>query len=321
MTFVLVSVAPPAPVPVHPRFLDSRSFWLESMDGSVVIPIAGPNHRGPWRLQKSATGLGVEPVIIETGTTPGVPGGYVKSAIPGVREVMLPLHLKTETQAEQFAAREQMFALTDPTFGMTRDGNFRLVCSSSSGTRQLTLHYMSGFEGDESLTMPWFAKLALVAAAVDPYPRDRDSRQASFALPSEDDVFLAEEGDSYPWPRRLTPTTVIGEAMNVEIPSSVPVYVEIEATGPMESFSISSDTGMSIVCPDPIGAGETLRIVTEPRSKSIRLDGEPAAGMIARGSRLAPLRVGTNVLDVTAPGGDEDTRLTLRWRGGYRTLW
>jgi hypothetical protein len=70
-----------------------------------------------------------------------------------------------------------------------------------------------------------------------------------------------------------------------------------------------------------VAAGSTLRIVTSPRRKSVRLNGAPAAGLVARGSVLQPFTIGPNLLSVTAPGATDVTSLRLVWRGMYRSLW
>jgi hypothetical protein len=318
--FILATVQTPPPVEPLPP-LDTRSFWFESMDGQTVIPVGSETHPGPWHLEVGATGLGVAPTVVDAAGTPGAVGSSVRDVFTLTRDLLLPLGLNTRTQAEQWAAVQELRDLTDPTVGMTPDGNFRLVCSSESGTRQLTLAYLSGLEG-EGQELPWRDRTVMSAAAPYPFAEDRAETTREFRLSAGVLPFLDTEGTDNPWgTRQLAPSTVIGEGMDVTMTSAVPVYPTIEITGPVDSVLIESDTGLYINVPGGVDAGDTLRIVTDPRRKSIRLDGALAAGMVARGSRLVPFKAGSNLIDVTAPGATADTRLRLTWRGGYRSLW
>ena len=73
--------------------------------------------------------------------------------------------------------------------------------------------------------------------------------------------------------------------------------------------------------PGAVVAGSVLTIVTDPRAKSIRLDGVPAPGLVARGSRLMPLVKGRNTLSVSAAGATASSRVSVSWRGLYLGLW
>lgn len=318
--FILATVETPPPVePKDP--LDTRKFWFESLDGSTVIPVGSETHQGPWHLEVGAAGLGVAPTVIDAAGTPGAVGSTVRDVFTLTREPVLPLGLNTSTQAEQWAAVQDLRDLTDPSVGMTPDGNFRLVCSSASGTRHVTLAYLAGLEG-EGQELPWRDRFVVSTIAPYPFAEDRAETTREFRLSAGVLPFLDTAGTDNPWgTRQLAPSTVIGEGMNVNMTSAVPVYPTIEVTGPADSVLIESDTGLYINVPGGVNAGETLRIVTDPRRKSIRLDGALAAGLVARGSRLAPFKAGANMVDVTAPGADSNTRLRLTWRCGYRSLW
>lgn len=321
MTFFILATVQ-TPPPVTPRTpLDSRRFWFESLDGATVIPVGGESHLGPWHLETGVTGLGVAPTVVDAAGSPGAVGSTVRDVFTVTRDLLLPLGLNTGSQGEQWVAVQRLRDLTDPTVGMTPEGNFRLVCASESGTRHVTLAYLSGLEG-EGQELPWRDRVVLSTIAPYPFAEDRDATTREFRLGSGSIPFLDTAGTDNPWgTRQLSPSTVIGEGMAVNMTSAVPVYPTIEITGPVDSVLIESDTGLYISVPTGVDAGDTLRIVTDPRRKSIRLDGALAAGKLARGSRLVPFKAGSNLIDVTAPGADSDTRLRLTWRGGYRSLW
>lgn len=321
--FILATVRQPPPLP--PRLVrDSRNLWFESMDGTVVIPIARDGHPGPWRLLPDHDGLGVAPTELDLGATPGVPGGHVAGVITTSRPTVLPLSLRTTNQAEQWERVQELRDLTDPTVGMTRDGNFKLVCSSASGTRELVLAYRAGLEG-KSMDLPHYERVVLTAVAVQPFALDREERSVEFFIADEDRGFLAaSSGDTSAdvfSDLELSPSEVIGEDMPVAMTSAVPVYPTIEITGPADSVLITADTGLRIDVPTGVDAGDTLRIVTDPRAAAIRLNGAPAAGKLALGSRRVPFAPGENRIDVAAPGATSDTMLRLTWRGAHRSLW
>lgn len=327
MTFlILASVAPPTVNPPAPPY-DSRNFWFESWDGAVTMPIP---LEGIAKMiaQRGMLGLGVAPTDLATEGTPGVAGSRVVDVIERDRPVAMPLAFLADEQADLWAVVQQLRDLTDPTHGMTPDGNFRLVCSSSSGVRQINLAYRSGLEG-EDLEHYGVDKAVLDLLAPMPYAQDREDQTVPFQLVSVPRPFLAPAGTDHPWgTRQLSSSTIAGAATPVEMFSSVPVYPIIEITGPADSVLITGANGLRIDVPGGVLAGDTLRIVTDPRgdgappyAKSTRLDGALAAGMLARGSRLRPFSRGTTLVDVTAPGATADTLLRLTWRGLHRSPW
>lgn len=301
--------------------MDSRTFWLESLDGTRVLTLGSETHPGPLHLEVGAAGLGVAPTSVDATGTPGVAGSSVQDVFTLTREMLLPIGVNTGTQAEQWEQVQELRDLTDPAVGMTPEGNFRLVCSSASGTRHLSLAYVAGFEG-EGQELPWRDQFDVAVIAPYPFAEDREETVREFRLGSTSAPFLDTAGTDNPWgTRQLAPSTIIGEGMEVFMDSAVPVYTWLEVDGPADSVLIQSDTGLLIDVPTGVDAGDTLRIVTDPRRKSIRLNGELAAGKVARGSRLVPFKAGANVINVTAPGADGETRLRMGWRGGHRSLW
>jgi hypothetical protein len=329
--FVLATVrqAPPAP-PSTPT--DMRNLWLESWDGSVRIQIGGASHDGPVQLQVDATGLEVAPTEVERKSIPGVPGAVAVNSQTLVRDPLLPLLINTANQTEQWAEKQRLADLTDPSpEKLTPDGSFRLVCASPSGTRQVGLVYESGLEGSGT-ELPWAVRYVLDCWGPQPYAEDRADTTREYALGGGDVFFALTQADAVPVFADLTlsPDVILGDDMPLDIVSEVAPYVTLEVVGPTGAgVVVAADTGLRLDIPAGVPGGSTLRVVTDPRRKSIRLFdnsdpddvGEPAAGMLARGSILRPLKFGQNKLSVTAPGATEDTRLRLSYRGQYRSLW
>lgn len=318
--FVLASVGGPPPTPGGPAY-DSRRLWLESWDGQAVMPIPLDDLPHEMIGRRGMLGLGVAPTDVATEGTPGVAGSRVVDVIERDRPIALPLTFIADSQADLWDTKQRLRDLTDPTSTMTQDGNFRLICASASGTRQLNLAYRSGLEDED--TERYGTDVAVIdAVAPQPYAEDRFDQSKTFRLGTTLLPFLALAGTDYPWgTRQLSPSAVAGADTPVEMFSAVPLYPVIELTGPADSVLITADNGLRIDVPDGVPGGSTLRIVTDPRHKSIRLDGAPAAGMLARGSRLVPFGLGMTLVDVVAPGATSATLLRLTWRGLHRGLW
>lgn len=318
--FVLASVRSTPPTQKAPTW-DSRRLWLESWDRNVVLPV--PLDALPAEIvgQRGFLGLGVAPTDLATTGTPGVAGSRVVDVVQVERPVALPLAFLGDSQADLWATVQKVRDLTDPTRGMTPEGNFRLVCASSSGTRQLSLAYRSGLEGQD-LEYAGADRAVIDAVAPMPYAEDREDMAKDFRLAVGSMPFLSPPGTDNPWGTlQLAPSSVAGADTPFEMFSDVPPYVTLSLTGPADSVLIEGENGLLIDVPDGIPGGSTLRIVTDPRYKSIRLDGAPAAGMLARGSRTPPFSLGTTLVSVSAPGATSDTLLRLTWRGLHRSLW
>lgn len=319
MTFyVLASVelAPPTQAPDY----ESRRLWLESWDGSRVLPLPMDDNAHDMVAQRGLLGLGVNPTNVVTAGTPGVPGSRVVDVITPERLVVLPVAFLRNSQADLWATIQVLRDVTDPG-GMTPDGSFRIICASSSGTRQLGLAYRSGLEGEDQ-EYDGTDVAVLECVAPQPYAEDRFDRSQVFRLGTTPNPFLAPPGTDYPWgTRQLSPSSVAGVDTPMQMYSAVPVYPVVELTGPADSVLITGENGLRIDVPGGVPAGSTLRIVTDPRRKSVRLDDAPAAGVLARGSRLVPFGLGVTLVDVTAPGATAETLLRITWRGLHRGLW
>lgn len=323
--FVLATVQPKPPTtPATPQ--DQRVFWLESWDRTVRIPIGSATHDGPVQLLVDASGLEEAPQDVTIEPIPGVAGGVVTFSQTLVREPLLPLRIGTANQAEQWVERQRLADLTDPSpEKLTPDGTFRLVCSSPSGTRQVGLVRQGGMEGTGT-ELPWTVQYVLDCAAPNPFAEDREDTPREYSLGEGGGRFLAWDVGDVDTPPfedvHLAWDVILGDDMPLVIESDVAPYVTLEIEGPTGAgVIVSADSGLYLSIPAGVEAGETLRIVTDPRRKSIRLDGEPAAGMLAFGSVLRPLAFGQNMLSVTAPGATSATRLRLLYRSQYRSMW
>jgi hypothetical protein len=306
--------------------------WLESMDGTVVIPLDSSTG---WTRLPGSTGLEMPPVEVIASAIPGAPGAVVQDVRVQPRPVFLPIYGRSDTSVRNFfEMKDQIRSLVDPI-----NGSFKIVGASMRGIRELVVTYDEGLEGADGQDVDGLSwcKIGLKATAHEPYARAREDRVLEFRVVAVVTPFLGVVGGTdTPWPRALSSSSVIGSGMSVVIDSEVPVYPTLELVGNMTSFlgTLSSvvtnpdgstrtieDREWSISVPSGVPALSTLRMVTDPRYRSIRMNGALAAGSVARGSTLRPFYPGTNVLSVVAPGGTEDTRVVLSWRELYRSLW
>lgn len=305
---------------------------LESMDGSVSIPL---DDTMGWIRMPGSTGLEMAPTDVIAASIPGAPGDVVQDVRILPRPVFLPLYGYSPTsQRDYLGLKDRIRSLINPL-----NGSFKLVGTSVRAQRELVLTYDGGLEGADGGDrdgLSW-CKIGLNATAHDPFAKARADRTLEFRVVSNAVPFLgAVGGTDSPWPTSLSSTAVVGTGMTVTIDSEVPVYPIVELVGNMTSFlgtlspivinpdgstTTITDREWSVDVPLGVPALSTLRMVTDPRQRSVRLDGALAAGRIARGSTVRPFYPGQNTLNVVAPGGTEDTRIILSWREQFWSLW
>ncbi|PZE23853.1 hypothetical protein [Curtobacterium sp. MCBD17_028] len=306
---------------VQPVRADSRTLHLESMDGSVVIPL---NVDADRVLLPGATGLGLSPLSVVTATTPGMRGSWLQEIDVLEREVFLPLEFASEQSHAEFLANiaelRALIAQWDSvTIGQT--GTFRLVANSVFGERVLDVIYKSGWEGNwgaGNSGVSW-EKVPLTLVAVDPYWRDREPTEIEYsATPGA--TFLGTGDGTNPWPRRITPSVVVGSDMEIAVDGEVPVWPEIEINGPAAS-AIVQYPGTDVELRSGVPDGSTLWLVSDPRARSATLDSAIAWELISMGATMAPLLPGVNAVSVILATTGEGTSLIVRWTPGYESAW
>jgi hypothetical protein len=306
--------------------------YIESMDGTVSLPL--DDTMGLIRLP-GATGLEMAPTEVISSSIPGVPGSIVQDVRVQSRPVFIPLYAYSVTSQRAYRdLKDRLRSVVDPT-----TGSFKLVGATVRGIREMIVTYESGLEGNDEAGaegVTW-ARFGIRATAHEPFARARTDRVLEYRVVSTATPFLGIVGGTdTAWPTMLSSTSVIGSGMPIVVDSEVPVYPTLQLIGSMTSFlgtlspivtnpngttTTITDREWSVSVPAGIPAGSTLLMVTDPRRRSIRLDGALAAGRIARGATLRPFYPGTNVLNVAAPGGTDDTRIIVSWRDLYWSLW
>jgi hypothetical protein len=319
------------PIPAQPR-TPIPLLLLESMDGSVRIPLDGSTG---WIRMPGATGLEMPSYEVVSEYIPGVAGAVNTDVRVEPRSVFVPIYCGGSSNHLSYLSMMNLLRkLVDPTIG-----TFKLVGKTAIGERELIVTYVSGLEGQDGVDAQGLAwgKFGLVATAHQPFARAREDRTLEFRMAPAEAPFLgAVGGTDAPFPGMLASGAVIGSGMSVTISSDVPVYPNLTLVGPMDSFtgslaptviapdgSLTTITGSawSVNIPPGVPSGQTFTMVTDPRARSIRLDGALAAGRVALGSTLRPFYPGQNTLSVTAPGGNDNTKIFLSWRELFRSLW
>lgn len=296
---------------------------LESLDGTRKILLDGVSG---WTHLPGSTGLEMPPVDVVRDSVPGVYGSVLREVRIEERPVFIPLDAASPdyTRITHQAMLNAIRDLVDPL-----KGEFRVVC----GNRQLTVVYTEGLEGSfgkDEFGLYW-RRLGLKAVACQPFAQALKESLVEFRMQIGGAPFLGTAGGTdAPWgTRQITSSSLISNNMRVVVDSEVPVYPIVELVGPMDSFdgTMNLETAgqpsqqWSVSIPAGVPAGSTMRLVTNPRARSIRLDGALAAGQVARGSTLRPFNPGVNLMDVSAPGGNVDTRVRIMWYPLYRSLW
>lgn len=306
---------------------------LESMNGQHRIDL---DDDSGWTRMPGSTGLKMPPMETIATRVPGVQGAVLQEVRALPRPVFIPIYCHGNSDHLTFLQMEdKMRQIVDP-FGARR---FRIIGTTARGSRELIVTYDSGLEGADGADVEGhsWCKIGLNATAFDPFARDMADRELEFRVTTAAVPFLGVVGGSdAPFPPMLTSGAVIGSDMPIQVYSKVPVYPRLDLVGPMDSFVgdlvptvvdldgnviAVEDEAWHVDIPAGVPAGSTLTLVTDPRARSIRLDGDLAAGRVALGSALRPFYPGLNTLNVAAPGGSEDTRILLSWRESHWSLW
>lgn len=308
---------PPTPEPTYPA--EIRAFWLESLDGSVVVPLSGEGRV----LMPGATGLELPPRSVVTSSTPGLPGASLREVNYLERDVFLPLAFHSwESQSEFFGRLAELRSLLS-SWGdvLGETGTFRLGVNSYDGHRLLDVVYKAGWEGTlggSDSGRDW-ELVPLNLVAVSPFWRSREQISKHYAaVPGP--AFLGTGDNSNPWPRRISSSRTIGTNMPIPVKGDVPVWPEFTFTGPIPSVSITYP-GTNISIPGGVPDGSVLRLVTDPRAQSARLDGAIAWGRINMGATFSPLLPGTNRVSIALATDSADAGLDLSWYTQWESAW
>ena len=322
MPVLLASTQAPS-TPLAPSlYADTRILWLEAPDGSRVHRESRePGATGAaWFIMPGLRGLGMpETRIIEQGGL-GFAGSWVREVRVDARDVFVPIHLMADSHAAYNAALSELMDFVDPTrWAPGADGTLKLVATSTLGTREIQVMFVGGFEGVYGGTDSggYWGTFGLTFRAPQPYWSAREDTSRSFRL-SAGSVFLSRS-EAYPWPRSISPTTVIGDDMPVVVAGEIPVWPSIDIVAPGSGVTVETSTGMRVVVQEILAGQATL--ATDPRRRRFTLNGESRWDLIGAGPQLRRLVPGANTVSVVMPGASGDSLVRVRWRELFRAAW
>lgn len=310
------AIAVPAP-------FDTRRVWLESLDGTVILPLTDEDDDRRVLLT-GVQGMELPPVDVIRTTNPFIAGSTIREVNVLEREIFLPMRFETRSsQVEFLNLLAELRGVVWPGFsvGVGALGTFRLCVSSPVGDRVIDVTYLEGWEGDWSTDAAGedFERFGLRLLAVDPFFRNRDYTETVYQVDNSGEVFLSDSDDDA-WPRALSASVVIGNGMLMRVEGDVPVWMEMVVNGPAASAGVTFP-GTNAQVPGGVAAGSELVLITDPRGRSARLDGAVGWDRIAMGATFAPLQPGVNTVNVALLSGGDGTALTVRWREGWLSAW
>lgn len=299
----------------------SRRVMLTGVDGSVW-DLTDPN--ATVRVRRDPELWGSHPVSFVTERTVGGVGYVVRSARPEVRRVVLDVVINAATAAAVDVATEALAAA---------------LTSRARSTVTPQLMVSRPDAPDVFRVLPVVCPNAIVQLSTETVDaRYRFARRVQFEAPG---VYWLDE----------TPTTQVFDLSaaafepvryDAEIPydAAIPYdgglgVISLDVTGTVEAWptwtvvgpathagvELLSDTLRPLwqLGDTPLAVGETLRIVTDPRARSVTVDGVRADGRLAIGADLFSLPPGPQKLNVTFEGTGAGSDLRASWFPRWQT--
>lgn len=307
--------APSSPLSVTAPVVDDRRLELESLDATRVFTFDGVNcfvmegveglDVPPRELTMSRSGQGVTRLDVVEDTT---------------RDVFVPLFLSGADHLGLLRVLSRLRGFMDHRGVDYRwaDGTFDLVAYTGGSGRRLRCAYKDGL-GNTSSTLGDWVSVGLNLVAVWPFWRGVPWSTPVVRLP-EAAPFLSNNPVNV-WPRKLTRSTALGEAMPVTVGGDVPTAAVIELWGPTTTTTVSSPAGLSVVV-SALGAGEHLR-VDSGRNRDVALNGvsQSGWGKIARGARWDPLPPGGTTVTIEVTGATASSAAVVYGESLFESPW
>ncbi len=186
----------------------------------VTIPLSVDDD-GPYAIMMPTTGLGVPPRVNRFVDSPG-DGGSNRGKRYGMRPMDLPLFITGSNRADLEAKLRALDAVVDPPAGRAM-----LVATYSNGdVYQIPFDYVSGLEGDGSVSTLVKVEVTLSVMCTQPFWEARDPVQFSVVASTATDGLLPDLGAL-----KMSPADGIG-VVTVVNPGDVPAPITWTITGP-----------------------------------------------------------------------------------------
>lgn len=284
--------------------MDEAMAWL-APDGSVTdLPVLWDAH-----------GRFAPPVALTIDRVPGQPGGVVRQAQHGIREMALPLHIAEDSEA---LLRAKLRLLTRKFNQVGLGGKplpGRLRNTAVDGVvREIAAYYTGGLELDESADStsgPLVQKCVLTFSSPDPYWCGAQTTQT---------FTMGEQPKFFPiFPLRLSASQVVVEN-NITNDGDVDAYPVWTLTGPGAQIKIINlTTGQMIRLGDnALGAGEILTIDTRYGRKTVtKTDGTNLFSWLSNDSSLWALQPGANLMHLEMSGSTTQSAFAMAYTPRY----
>ncbi|MGE5619744.1 MAG: phage distal tail protein [Sphingomonadaceae bacterium] len=285
-----------------------RISWIDPAGVETVL-----NDGVNCQVLRGRKGAFAPPVSFIEEEVPGRPGARYRQTKILPRNLDLPLLVRGTDPDDLRGRIGALVYAMDPDRG---EGRIR-VRSTSGEQRELFCRYAAGLEGEEGGEL-WggdWAKFLVSFRAVDPhwystYPLVRTYSIGDAAL-------------FFPLlPLNIAPSTLFVDDMQIENPGDHEAWPVWDLLGPGSDITLTNlTTGDSLSLTITLAAGEHLYIDTRPGVKTVKhQDGTNAYDHLSATSRLWPLAVGINVVDLTMGGSSTDSQITLSFTPAYKSV-
>lgn len=291
-----------------------RTLAFRALDGTYPLPSGGTD----FFFMPDITGLDKPPQEVITKRVPGMEGERVDEVRVLRRDVFLPLWMEGLTHAEYMDRRDLLARLFNHRLVdyRTEDGTLDLVATSIRGTRALRCLYLDGMTGGmwPNESKVW-AKLGITLAACRPYwfgtPWTSPVIQQAGGVEPD---FFAE------FPGELSAGSVLGDNVLISVDGDVESWMTVQLTGPATSIAISGE-GNSVSIPAGLGAGETARIVTDPRGRTAQFDGVTNWSRIGPTTTWKALQPGIRQVSIIVSGSTTSTQAVISGPTQFERPW
>ncbi len=274
--------------------VDTRTLAFRDLDGNYPMPLSGRE----FFFQPDIEGIDMPPREVITRSVPGMDGERLSEIRIGRREVFLPLWIASDSTHLDYLQRRDVLA------GLfnhrrvdyrTTDGTLDLVATSARGERALRCVFV---EGMTSAMRPnegaYWAKVGITLWAVQPYWLGTPWSTPVIRQSTASDWFAE-------FPGELASDLVLGLNIPITVPGDAESWAEVDAVGPCTALTITGP-GLSVSVPGGLAAGESFRLVTNPRGRNAVFGGTRDWARVAASDRYRPLVPGDSYLNVTMVG-------------------